>query len=480
MGTQLMLIISANDYQLLTEIVTNKKINCAYTINGESLLSRAVTCKAYECFDIVFEQLLLQKTAQSKILNSSSAYDYSGLSAIIDYTHIETETSPYDYFLTKILEQTDLLSNKNIWLNMISNIGPNFIVLTKLVNSIIKKVTWSEVGHLLGYLSYNSHLKKFSNQLIPIYICIFDHMLVNHKINQPIEILTDQTDQTDQNIDCTLIQFVKEIKENSPNGIMNHDYYHHVPILNQTNGQDVCLRMNIQNSIHTAIRNKNYALFDIMASKLNIIYGYYHTNLECNNYLLLQNSTINPLIYWVLVFHPDFVDYLLPKYTQFTVQELNSIPNIKTFWPYIHDLVKLFETKPLEYISGLKSIFNLGINFNFNHICLKLIDEYFLSDGSQPVLLLFWLLKEYPDKIDINEIISGTTKQKLLSIMNNNLKISQKLFDVLSYANCTIDQDIKLNSDTKFIDGLIEKITQTKSTKKNLQKKSTKKNLQKN
>jgi hypothetical protein len=500
-----MLMISANDHKNLALVISNKKVKFSYTRGGESLLSRAVICRARECFDIIFEQikLLPMDYICGDLDNSNSrtncifySVDSSGLESIIEYTHVDTNTSPYDYYLTKILEQPNVEC-----LRLFNHIGPNYNIILTMIELIHNNYDKLIVPiKILNTLLTNPYLKKnSSDQLIPIFERVLDYIWKYYMdVDSNIKLVPFDIDEYNENTinlqlysKSNIIQSITNVKKYLNDSIGYHDRFYMWKI-NHLDDPGINFHFNVWSVIDTGLKNNYIELIDMIAQRFNILYFYDKCWIANGVYCFsLARPSIHPTIYWILAEHPTYIEYFIPKYSELSIQELNAIPNIKTLF-YLLDCghynskwINTFLSSPAKYFSGLKLIFELPIDFDYEYICLKLIDGVFRTlsnhdENDWNLLLLFWLGKNFSDKININKIINNALQTKLIMLVNKYYltipKNISNLLYVLSELNYVLDTNCKIDPTckNKYIKWLIKAFD--KPDKPNKPNKPNKKN----
>jgi hypothetical protein len=484
MPNHLMLIVSANDHVKLNKmIVENKKINITYTKNDSSLLSRAVICKARECFDILLDQINQidpMPKGWQPFLNADQV--------IIEYSHINPDTLDFEYYLIKILEQP--------WfdqINIFYNIGLNPTLIYKMVQTMGGKSDCEKLIKIFCELIKNEYLEDSFDQLKFTYQLILDYIWKDWvEPNEIIKMIPFTIDEYDETICDPNLYHYKQIKysiqkmKNYLNECVgNHSQF--VMFARKDLGiNSVSILTEMDPILKLVIIQKNYSMIELIGSKMNILL--YHCN--CGDYYgtkeySFARPSIHPTIYLALVLQPDMVNYFLPYYTPLSIQELNSIPNIKTLFYvldsfYMDDFFsKDFSKNPTKYFNGLRLIFGLPIEFDYEYIFLGLIDGFFRTNYHQiPNSMLFlWLVQSYPDLFSVDKIITEPIERKLItalkkSFLQGDPTNAHQLLYILEYFNFnpsdqftnSIDKfkpepSIWLKSKTEYITLLIQKIT---------------------
>ena len=145
--TDLFKIISANDYELLEEMIqTNQTSIFNYVRNGISLIYKAIEVRAYECFNLLID---LPNLTILKELNPN----YTGLNIAVTY-YMDAPNVSNKYYLDRLLSK-----NVHITQSLLIKSSTNYNIFSRLLNNSI------HTKDIILYCIKNAHNMAIINKI---------------------------------------------------------------------------------------------------------------------------------------------------------------------------------------------------------------------------------------------------------------------------------------------------------------------------
>lgn len=190
--TQLFKIVTANDYEGLTRILSSKKSADLNSYkSGQSIISKAIEVRAKECFDIIIDN-------PTNYLIKDKHSGLNGLSKAVEYFLLAPNASN-GYYLQRLLEKgvqvephivSKVMNNPDIFQQLFSKIPNDFNNLEPILyesvltnNMSVFNLLYQKILDLNLEQSTNNtmHLKLFDNAIKSSNISVID--TIKHHLN---------------------------------------------------------------------------------------------------------------------------------------------------------------------------------------------------------------------------------------------------------------------------------------------------------